>query len=147
MRVKVTKKFSFDSAHKLELRDWSKEENEKIFHDCSRIHGHSYLGEVTVEGQPGTRGFVIDFKHLKSFIQEFIKDKFDHRMINDVLPEKWHPTTVENILQYLWIDSGLGNAINKASEGDAWLSSIKMWETPDSFGEVSDDRWRNYNDS
>lgn len=144
MIVKVTKKFSFDSAHNLEIKNWSKADNIIAFHDCNRVHGHTYLGEITVEGQTGERGFVIDFKHLKSFIQEFIKDKFDHRMINDVLPGKWLPSTVENMLQYLWSDSGLGIAIHKASVGDAWLSSIKIWETPDSFGEVSDDRWRNY---
>lgn len=144
MLVKVTKRFSFAAAHKLELPNWSKEDNVKAFHACNNVHGHTYHCEVSVMGQPGITGFVIDFKILKGIIEHFIKKQFDHGMINDALPGKWLPATIENMLQYLWIDSELGQEIHKRSHGEVWLSSIKMWETPDSFGEVSDDRWRNY---
>jgi 6-pyruvoyl-tetrahydropterin synthase len=86
----------------------------------------------------------MDFKILKGIIEHYIKKQFDHGMINDALPGKFLPATVENMLQYLWIDSELGKEIHRRTRGDVWLSSIKMWETDDSFGEVSDDRWRNY---
>lgn len=145
MIVKVTKRFSFDSAHYLKIPSWSEKQNREQFHKCYDMHGHTYHCEVTIMGQPGTTGFVIDFKILKEIIQEFIMERFDHKTINNSLPGKWLPATVENMIQYLWGNSGLGEEIYKRTHGgEAWLSSIKMWETPDSFAEVSDDRWRTY---
>lgn len=53
-----------------------------IGHDsCGKIHGHSYIVDVEVEGQrSGKFGFVIDFKILKSITRDICKS-LDHRVL------------------------------------------------------------------
>ena len=48
---------------------------------CGKIHGHSYIVDVEVEGQrSGKFGFVIDFKVLKSIARDICKS-LDHRVL------------------------------------------------------------------
>ena len=61
MKIAVTKRFRFESAHQSAHPELSREENEALFHKCYRQHGHSYELYVTVEGEPDpVSGFVID---------------------------------------------------------------------------------------
>jgi 6-pyruvoyltetrahydropterin/6-carboxytetrahydropterin synthase len=48
---------------------------------CGKIHGHSYIVDVEVEGQRSGRfGFVIDFKILKDITRKICKT-LDHRVL------------------------------------------------------------------
>ncbi|WP_461435994.1 6-pyruvoyl trahydropterin synthase family protein [Methanosphaera sp.] len=48
---------------------------------CGKIHGHSYIVDVEVEGERnGQFGFVIDFKILKNITREICKS-LDHRVL------------------------------------------------------------------
>ncbi len=48
---------------------------------CGKIHGHSYIVDVEVEGQRnGQFGFVIDFKILKDITRKICKS-LDHRVL------------------------------------------------------------------
>lgn len=48
---------------------------------CGKIHGHSYIVDVEVEGQrSGQFGFVIDFKVLKEITRKICKS-LDHRVL------------------------------------------------------------------
>lgn len=48
---------------------------------CGKIHGHSYIVDVEVEGErSGKFGFVIDFKVLKSITRKICKT-LDHRVL------------------------------------------------------------------
>ena len=52
--------------------------------DCANIHGHSYELDVTVIGLIAPNdggGMVTDFKKLKSIVQEYIIDVFDHSLV------------------------------------------------------------------
>lgn len=62
----------FDSAHMLPSHP-----------KCSRLHGHSYQVEVTVDGSidPHTQ-MVLDFGVLKALARE-VAEKFDHKFIAD----------------------------------------------------------------
>lgn len=72
MRFGVTKTFEFEASHKLNLPYDS---------PCSKIHGHSYKVEITVETQKlNDDGMVIDFTHLKP-IKEKIMEEWDHALI------------------------------------------------------------------
>ena len=51
---------------------------------CSRLHGHSYIVRLRVEGDPDENGMIMDFVILKNFLRSMI-DKFDHRTL---LPAK-----------------------------------------------------------
>ncbi len=51
---------------------------------CSRLHGHSYIVRVRLDGEIGEAGMVMDFVQLKKTLKEII-DKLDHKII---LPTK-----------------------------------------------------------
>ena len=50
---------------------------------CSRLHGHSYILRLRVEGDISEEGMVMDFVVLKKKLRAFV-DELDHRTI---LPE------------------------------------------------------------
>ncbi len=106
MKAKVSRKAHFNAAHRLYRKDWSFEENERIFGKCNNpeFHGHNYELIVSVTGEidPET-GFVIDVKVLKDLIKSEIEDAFDHKNLNVQVPEfKNLNPTAENIAMVIW---------------------------------------------
>jgi 6-pyruvoyltetrahydropterin/6-carboxytetrahydropterin synthase len=104
--MKVCRRETFNSAHRLYRPDWSDEKNWEIFGKCSspNYHGHNYVLEVWVDGEidPET-GYVIDLKVLKGIIHEHVLDRFDHRNLNLDCPEfKGLVPTAENISKVIW---------------------------------------------
>lgn len=50
-------------------------------HDkCSRLHGHTYILRIRLEGDIGDNGMVMDFVSLKKELRTFV-DELDHRTI------------------------------------------------------------------
>lgn len=47
---------------------------------CSRLHGHSYILRLRLEGDIGENGMVMDFVALKKKLKAFV-DEFDHKTI------------------------------------------------------------------
>ena len=47
---------------------------------CSRLHGHSYVLRLRLEGDIGENGFVMDFVALKRELRKFV-DEYDHRTL------------------------------------------------------------------
>lgn len=77
MKVRITKEFTFETAHALDL-----------YHGkCKDIHGHSYQLKMTLIGSPiedeknPCVGMVMDFGDLKSIVRSAIIDKYDHHLI------------------------------------------------------------------
>jgi len=104
--MKVSRRATFNSAHRLFRSDWSEEQNKEIFGKCSNLnyHGHNYVIEVILDGEvdPET-GYVIDLKIVKNAIQSEISDRFDHRNLNLDCPEfKDLNPTAENISIVTW---------------------------------------------
>ncbi|GEM66872.1 6-carboxy-5,6,7,8-tetrahydropterin synthase [Sphingobacterium mizutaii NBRC 14946 = DSM 11724] len=83
--IYITRRERFNAAHKLYREDWSLEENERVFGNCSNPnwHGHNYDLFVTVKGlvNPET-GFLIDLKLMKDIITREVIDKLDHKNVN-----------------------------------------------------------------
>jgi 6-pyruvoyltetrahydropterin/6-carboxytetrahydropterin synthase len=104
--MKVCRRETFNSAHRLFREDWDDQKNLDVFGKCSypNFHGHNYALEVWIEGEidPET-GFVIDLKELKHIILTSVIDRFDHRNLNLDCPEfeGINPTT-ENIAMVIW---------------------------------------------
>lgn len=72
MNYKITRKFSFEYAHKLNL-DYDS--------PCSNIHGHSAKVYVSlISNELNKNGMVVDFKKL-SFINDFLHDTYDHTLL------------------------------------------------------------------
>ena len=90
MRVTISRKAHFNAAHRLFRKDWSDAQNISIFGKCSNphYHGHNYelIAHITGEIDPET-GYVMDMKVLKDLIKDEIEDEFDHKNLNEEVPE------------------------------------------------------------
>lgn len=108
--MNITKKFTFDCAHKLINYDGK----------CKNLHGHTYTLLITVQGRVDKKsGMIIDFGILKNIVNEKVIDVFDHAYINDIIAQP----TAENMAIWIW------NKLHKHLD----LHKIELWETPDSF--------------
>ena len=124
--IKVCRRSTFNSAHRLFRPDWSDEKNEAVFDKCNNpnYHGHNYTLEVWVSGEVDTEtGYLIDLKIMKTIIQKEIIDRFDHRNLNLDCPEfeQLNPTA-ENIAAVIY--KLMREAMDKKYE-----LSITLWET------------------
>ena len=101
MAVTVSRKAHFNAAHRLYRPDWDDKKNEEIFGKCNNplYHGHNYelIVHITGEIDPST-GYVMDMKILKDLIKTEVEDAFDHKNLNEQVPEfaNLNPTA-ENI--------------------------------------------------
>lgn len=124
--IKVCRRSTFNSAHRLFRPDWSDEKNEAVFDKCNNpnYHGHNYTLEVWVSGEiDAETGYLIDLKILKTIIQKEIINRFDHRNLNLDCPEfeQLNPTA-ENIAAVIY--RLMRQAMDKKYE-----LSITLWET------------------
>jgi len=131
-KVTVNRKAHFNAAHRLYRPEWSDEKNLAVFGKCSNphYHGHNYDLTVSVTGEidPLT-GFVMDMKVLKDLIRSEIEDAFDHKNLNEEVPEfnteGLNPTS-ENIVVVIW--DKLRPKIDVAHD-----LSVTLYETPRNF--------------
>ena len=106
MKVTVCRKAHFNAAHRLFVKSWDDAKNEAVFGKCSNphFHGHNYelIVHITGEIDPST-GYVMDMKVLKDLIKAEIEDSFDHKNLNEQVPEfaNLNPTA-ENIAVVIW---------------------------------------------
>ena len=61
------------------------EENEKLYGQCSKNHGHTYILEVTLRGplDPKT-GMVMNIMEIKKLTDKVVMDQMDHKNLNDL---------------------------------------------------------------
>lgn len=106
MRIAVIRKEHFNAAHRLYNPNWSDQKNDQIFGKCNNpnYHGHNYDLFVKVIGEPDPdTGYVYDMKELSDIIKEEILAQFDHRNLNEDVPEfKELNPTAENIALIIW---------------------------------------------
>jgi len=132
--VYITRKETFNSAHKLYREDWSDEKNWKVFGKCSNKnwHGHNYTLLVTVKGVPSNEtGFVINLKDLSKVIKLEITDHLDHKNMNMDVPflEGVIPST-ENVIIRIWEKLEV-----PVTQLGGELVKIKLMETENNFVE------------
>jgi len=124
--VFITRRETFSASHRLYNPELSDARNLELFDKCANPngHGHNYVLEVTVAGEPNdTTGYVIDLKKLKEIIRREIISKVDHKHLNhDVDFMKGVIPTSENIAKAFW-------NILKDRMGNAHLHSIRLQET------------------
>jgi 6-pyruvoyltetrahydropterin/6-carboxytetrahydropterin synthase len=130
MRVTVSRKAHFNSAHRLYRKDWSFEKNEEIFGKCNNpnYHGHNYDLIVSVTGEIDQEtGYVVDVKILKDIIKSEVEDAFDHKNLNIEVPdfENLNPTA-ENIAVVIY------NKIKPKLKQDLDME-VTLYETPRNF--------------
>ena len=115
MRVRVTKAFTFEAAHRLPWHPGR----------CRELHGHHYRFEVTVEGPVGPDGMVVDFDELDTRVGDAVVARYDHRYLNDLIDNP----TAELLAGDIWkrLEAAGLNPVR-----------IRLWETPDSSVELLD---------
>src|SRR5688500_8267134 len=86
----LTRRVTFAAAHRYRRPAWSDAGSERGFGLCGRpsFHGHTYTCDVTVRGEidPHT-GMVADLGVLDQVLTREIRDRCDHRNINQDVPE------------------------------------------------------------
>ena len=140
-KIRLTKEFHFEMAHALWNYDGL----------CRNIHGHSYVLEVTIMGEPISDennpklGMVMDFGELKDIINKEIISQLDHSLVvNSKIPENQicnlaeisnniivvnYQPTCENLL----ID--FAQRLKKYFSAQTQLYSLKLRETANSYAE------------
>jgi 6-pyruvoyltetrahydropterin/6-carboxytetrahydropterin synthase len=135
--IRVTRKVEFSAAHFYHNPNFSAEENRRIFGKCSNPHGHghNYVLEVTVAGEPDPEtGMVLDLKELKDILQKEVMDRMDHRHLNYEVPElAGQIPTCENIAAVIW-----GLLEPKITKGK--LDRVRLYESPDLFADCTAER-------
>jgi 6-pyruvoyltetrahydropterin/6-carboxytetrahydropterin synthase len=135
----LTRRAEFSASHSCYNPRLSEEQNRDLYGERagSHGHGHNYVVEVTVEGEPHpVTGMVIDLKLLKDIIQREVVDPMDHRHLNHEVPpfDRVIPTA-ENLTKNIW-----DRLYPHLSSENARLRSIRLFETEDLFVEYEGDR-------
>ena len=90
--TRIYKEFTFEAGHYLPS---APEGNPN-----SRLHGHSFLVRVSVEGEPDPEtGLIVPFEDLAARLAG-VKDKLDHRLLNEI--EGLQTPTLERIAAWIW---------------------------------------------
>ena len=104
-------------------------ENERVYGPAANPlgHGHNYVVEVAVEGDPDpVTGMILDLKRLKEILDERVLEVYDHRLLNrEVSPFDRVVPTVENIAIDIW------NRVEPCIGGRARLYSVRVHESAD----------------
>jgi len=132
--IRVTRRVEFSAAHFYHNPAFSAEENKRVFGKCSNLHGHghNYVLEVTVAGEPDSAtGMVLDLKELKDILQREVVDRMDHRHLNHEVPElAGKIPTCENIAAVIW------NLLDpRIKQGR--LDRVRLYESPDLFADCT----------
>ena len=132
--VYITRRESFNAAHKLYREEWSEKKNDEVFGKCSNHnwHGHNFTIYVTVKGIPNPEtGFVINLKDLSEIIKQEVIEPLDHKNLNlDVPFLKGLLVSTENVVIQVW--ERIKQPIEDAG-GE--LAKIKLVETENNYVE------------
>jgi len=130
--VFVTRQVHFSASHRLFNPKYGRAWNRREFGECAneRGHGHNYVLEVTVAGQPDPRtGYVMNLRDLKRLLEREITEQCDHRYLNEDVPFlKGMVPSTENLAIAFW-----GRIAAKLKTGR--LAQVRLFETPRNFAD------------
>src|SRR3546814_19596160 len=88
----IFKTFTIEAAHRLP--------NVPPGHKCARLHGHSFVVELHVSGEPGAdSGWVMDFGDIKAAFRP-LYEQLDHHYLNEV--EGLEDPTSDRLAAWIW---------------------------------------------
>lgn len=111
--MRLTRRYTFEAAHVLSFLPEG--------HPCTRLHGHSYVLEVTVMGDvEGRRRMIAEYGEIDAAVAPVL-ERYDHRYLNNFLEQP----TVEEMAPDIY------DLIEKSVPDDAiWVvARIRLWET------------------
>jgi 6-pyruvoyltetrahydropterin/6-carboxytetrahydropterin synthase len=108
--VRIRKTFRFEASHILSKHPGK----------CSRLHGHSWVLHVSVDGSINKEtGFVMDFGDLKNIVQPIV-DSLDHRHLGTWAAVDGLSECSPNF-NYMWVVGELPGGFYPTSE------NLLMW--------------------
>ncbi len=139
--IRVTRKYRFSASHRLHAAALSDEQNRELYGKCDNPfgHGHNYEIAVSAHGPLDPRsGRVLDPAVLDRLVDEQVLRPFDHRNLNEEVPEfRGAVPTTENLaaeifrrLETHWRSAFPG--------GCPALEKVSIAETPRNIFEVSE---------
>lgn len=92
MTLSITKEFRFDAAHYLATAPKG--------HPNSRMHGHSFVAAVTLEGAPDPKdGWIRDFAQVDAAVAD-LRARLDHNLLNEI--KGLEQPTLERIARFIF---------------------------------------------
>jgi 6-pyruvoyltetrahydropterin/6-carboxytetrahydropterin synthase len=111
MRCRIIKEFRFEAAQTLP--------NLPSDHKCTKMHGHSFKVEITIDGEVNpTIGWVYDHAEISKAMKPLL-ELMDHGYLNEI--EGLENPTIENMAAWLWL---------KLAQQLPGLAEITIHETP-----------------
>ncbi len=131
--VFLTRQVHFNAAHRLHNPTKSAAWNQRQYGACNnpRWHGHNYVLEVTVRGQPdAVTGYLMDLSALEKLLHTRIVSPCDHRNLNEevgflrgIIP------STENLVIAFW------HQLVPHIPAPAQLHCVRLYETPRNYAE------------
>ena len=103
--VYLTRRTSFSAAHRLWSPQLTEAENVALYDKCANPHGHghNYILEVTIQGEPDSRtGMLLNLTEMKQIIEDQVVHEVDHKHLNYDVPwlEGVIPTTEMLVIKF-----------------------------------------------
>lgn len=133
-KMTLTRTYEFAASHRLHSDQLSAEENIELFGKCNNPagHGHNYVLEVTVEGQPDPQtGMLVDLGALDIAVHKEIVDRYDHKNLNVDLPEFAGKNTTSEVVAAQIFDT-------LKDKVPAKLHRVRLHETARNMFEVTE---------
>ena len=129
----LTRTYEFAAAHRLHAPTLSQEDNLALFGKCNNPagHGHNYVLEVTVEGDPDPKtGMTVDIGELDHVVEREVVGRYDHKNLNEDIEEfRGRPTTSEIVVAEIF------SRLSRTVPGV--LKRVRLFETARNMFEVS----------
>jgi 6-pyruvoyltetrahydropterin/6-carboxytetrahydropterin synthase len=102
--MELMRQYHFSAGHRLESAALSPEENARVYGQCYRQHGHNYVVQVTVGGQPDpVTGMAADLGALDDAVKRLVLDRVDHYDLSSAVEALAGVTTTgENLARAFW---------------------------------------------
>ena len=126
----ITRRADFSASHSCYNPRLTEEQNRQLYGESagSHGHGHNYVIEVTLDGEPDSvTGMIVDLKLVKDVIERQVIEPMDHRHLNREVPpfDRLVPTA-ENLARDIW-----RRLQPHLTFPNARLHSVRLYETED----------------
>src|SRR5690349_17791873 len=133
----MTRKAEFSASHVCAQPQLSDAANQEIYGAAAnpKGHGHNYVLEVTLSGEPDpATGMIFDLKTLKEIISREVIEPMDHRFLNyEVRPFDRIVPTAENLAIEIW-----NRLVTHFQQGQGTrLYNVRLYETEDLYVDYS----------
>jgi 6-pyruvoyltetrahydropterin/6-carboxytetrahydropterin synthase len=134
----ITRRAEFSASHVCCQPSLTAEQNRELYGAAANPngHGHNYVLEVTLEGDPDpATGMIFDLRRLKEMIQEAVVEPMDHRFLNyEVPPFDRVVPTAENVAAEIW-----RRLAPRFSGSRVHLNNVRLYETEDLYVDYGGD--------